>query len=329
MRVASAFTDQAAGLRRVARRRPVRVVAVTSGKGGVGKTNVSVNLAIALAKQGDAVMLLDADLGLGNADVLLGLQPRLNLSHVLDGKCTLDEIIVEGPAGVRLVPASSGVRRMTNLNALEHAGVVRAFSELAVPIDTLIVDTAAGTSDTVTSFVNACQEIIVVVCDEPASITDAYALIKVISRDFSRARFRILVNMARSAAEGRDLYLKLVRVTDRFLSVGLDFLGVIPFGDAVHRAVQQQRAVVQVFPRSQAALAFRKIAIATGRWPRPDEAHGQLEFFVERLVQPLPGLVEASLWLESPLMRVAGVARPTGPHWLSNMHRWSSASPIT
>ena len=295
MHVVSAVPDQAAGLRRVARRRPVRVVAVTSGKGGVGKTNVSVNLAISLAKQGDDVMLLDADLGLGNADVLLGLQPRLNLSHVLDGECGLEDILIQGPAGLRLIPASSGVRRMTNLNPMQHAGVIRAFSELAVPLDTLIVDTAAGTSDTVTSFVNACQEIVVVVCDEPASITDAYALIKVLSRDFDRPRFRILVNMARSAAEGRDLYLKLARVTDRFLSVGLDFLGVIPFDDSVHRAVQQQRAVVQLFPRSKVALAFRKLATATGRWPRPDEARGQLEFFVERLLQPLPSAAEASL----------------------------------
>ncbi len=292
---ARAVRDQASGLRRIVRQRPVRVIAVSSGKGGVGKTNVSVNLAIALALEGEAVMLLDADLGLGNADVLLGLHPKRNLAHVIDGECPLEEIIVEGPRGIRVVPAASGIQRMARLSSIEHAGLIRAFSDLAVPLDTLIVDTAAGTGDTVTSFARAAQEIVVVVCDEPASITDAYALIKLLHRDYDCHRFRILANMARSAAEGRELFLKLVRVSDRFLSVSLDYFGAVPFDEAVHRAVRRQRAVVDLYPRSKAALAFRKLAAASGRWPRPDEASGRLEFFVERLLRPLPAPMEAQL----------------------------------
>ncbi len=287
--------DQASGLRRIVRRRPVRVIAVTSGKGGVGKTNVSVNLAIALAVQGEDVMLLDADLGLGNADVLLGLHPQRNLAHVMDGECSLEDVIVRGPRDILLVPASSGVKRMAALSATEHAGLIHAFGELALPVDTLIVDTAAGTSDTVTSFARASHEVLVVVCDEPASITDAYAVIKLLHRDYGCDRFRILANMARSAAEGRELFLKLVRVSDRFLSVTLDYVGAVPFDDAVYRAVRRQRAVVDMAPRSKAALAFRKLATTVDHWPRPDEASGHLEFFVERLVQPVPPPMEAQL----------------------------------
>jgi flagellar biosynthesis protein FlhG len=284
--------DQAAGLRRLARRRPVQVIAVTSGKGGVGKTNVSVNLAIALAAQGKEVMLLDADLGLGNVDVMLGLHPRHNLSHVVAGDCGLEDIIVRGPAGVRLVPSASGVTRMCELDTAEHAGLIRAFGELGFGLDVLVVDTAAGASDTVLSFLKASQEIVVVVCDEPASITDAYALMKVLSREHGRHRFRILANMVRTSAEARDLFMKLVRVSDRFLSVTLDFMGTVPYDETVHKAVRKQRAVSDVFPRSRSALAFKKLAAVTDNWPVPDEASGQLEFFVERLIQAGRGPME-------------------------------------
>ena len=171
---------------------PVKVIAVTSGKGGVGKTNVSVNLSVAMSDAGKRVMLLDADLGLANVDVLLGLQPHSNLSHVIDGERNLEEIIVEGPGGLMIVPASSGITRLASLTPAEHGGLIRAFSELSHPLDVLIVDTAAGVSDAVISFTRAAQEVIVVVCDEPASITDAYALIKVLNRDYGLHRFQVL-----------------------------------------------------------------------------------------------------------------------------------------
>ncbi len=284
--------DQAAGLRRIAHRRPVQVIAVTSGKGGAGKTNVSVNLAIALAAQGKEVMLLDADLGLGNVDVMLGMHPRRNLSHVVAGDCELEDVIVRGPGGVRLVPSASGVARMTDLGPVEQAGLINAFGDLGFGLDVLVVDTAAGVSRNVISFLKASHEIVVVVCDEPASLTDAYALMKVLSREHGRDRFRILANMARTSAEGRDVFMKLVRVSDRFLSVRLDFMGSIPFDETVHKAVRRQRAVSDVFPRSRAALAFKKMAAVTDNWPVPDEASGQLEFFVERLIQAGQGPME-------------------------------------
>ncbi|HKJ94315.1 MAG TPA: MinD/ParA family protein, partial [Gammaproteobacteria bacterium] len=186
--------DQAAGLRRMSKPRPVKTIAVTSGKGGVGKTNVSVNLATCLARQGHGVLLFDADLGLANVDVLLGLTPKRNLSNVIDGESSIEEVLMEGPAGVLIVPASSGTQRMAQLSPAEHAGVIRGFSELPQEIDYLIVDTAAGISDSVVSFARASREVMVVACDEPSSITDAYALVKVLNRDHGVHRFHMVAN---------------------------------------------------------------------------------------------------------------------------------------
>ena len=157
--------DQAAGLRRRVSPRPVRVIAVTSGKGGVGKTNVSVNLAVALAASGKQVMLMDTDLGLANVDLLLGLKPKLNLSHVVSGECTLEEILVEGAQGLQIVPASSGIKEMTTLTPAQHAGLINAFAELGNSVDILMIDTAAGISESVINFTQAAHEVVVVVCD--------------------------------------------------------------------------------------------------------------------------------------------------------------------
>ena len=277
--------DQATGLRQMRQPNPVRVIAVTSGKGGVGKTNVSVNLAVALADAGKDVMLMDADLGLANVDVMLGLHPEYDLSHVVQGERTLEEIIVSGPNGLHIVPASSGTQAMAELSPAEHAGVIRAFSELSRQLDVLIVDTAAGIADSVVSFTRASQEVIVVVCDEPASITDAYALIKVLSRDYGVQRFRVLANMAHSAQEGRELFSKISRVTERYLDVTLDFMGVVPYDDYLRKAVKRQKAVVEAYPRSRAAMAFKNLAQKADNWPIPNGAAGHLEFFVERLIQ--------------------------------------------
>jgi flagellar biosynthesis protein FlhG len=285
MFMSNAGMDQAAGLRQMTAPRPVRVIAVTSGKGGVGKTNVSVNLAIALAEEGQRVMLMDADLGLANVDVMLGLHPEYDLSHVIQGERTLEEIIVSGPAGVHIVPASSGTKMMAELSPMEHAGMIRAFSELSYPLDVLIIDTAAGISDSVVSFSRAAQEVIVVVCDEPASITDAYALIKLLNREYGIQRFRVLANMAHSAQEGRELFTKIARVTERYLDVTLDFMGAVPYDDYLRKAIKRQKAVVEAYPRARASMAFKTLAQKADKWPIPSGAAGHLEFFVERLIQ--------------------------------------------
>jgi flagellar biosynthesis protein FlhG len=277
--------DQAAGLRRLTSNRPVRVIAVTSGKGGVGKTNVSVNLAMAMRALGREAMLLDADLGLANVDVMLGLRPQYNLSHVLNGECSLEDIVMEGPGGLKIIPAASGIKNMAELSPAEHAGLIRAFSDFSHGLDVLIVDTAAGISDSVTMFARACQEVVVVVCDEPASITDAYALIKVMNRDFGQNRFHVLANMVHGADEGRALYEKLARVTDKFLSVALDYMGAIPYDEYLRKAVQKQRAVVEAYPGAKATAAFKKAAQAADKWPVVGAADGHVQFFFERLVR--------------------------------------------
>jgi flagellar biosynthesis protein FlhG len=264
---------------------PVQVIAVTGGKGGVGKTNVSINLSVCLAEMGRKVALLDADLGLANVDVLLGLTPKNNLEDVLAGDCTLQDIMLDGPGGIQIIPASSGTQQMTMLGPMQHAGLIHAFSELAQQIDVLVVDTAAGISDSVVSFVRASHEVLLVVCDEPSSLTDAYALIKLLNRDFGVERFRILANMTRTTQEGRNLYNKLVQVSDRFLDVTLQYVGHIPFDESLRKAVQRQRAVVELSPRSKSAAAFKQLAEKVDLWPLPSTPRGHLEFFVERLVQ--------------------------------------------
>jgi flagellar biosynthesis protein FlhG len=279
--------DQANGLRKMtsAVPRPVKVIAVASGKGGVGKTNITVNLGVALATQGKQVLLLDADLGLANIDVMLGLHPQYNLQHVLNGSKTLAEIIVEGPAGLKIIPAASGVQKMAELSPAEHAGMIQAFSEMEQHIDILLIDSAAGIADSVVSFTRAAQEVIVVVCDEPASITDAYAFIKLLSREYKVSRFHIIANMCRTIQEGRELFNKISMVCDRFLEVNLDFMGIVPFDEDLRRAVKKQRAVVEYLPRSKSAVAFTHLAKKIEFWPVQKQPRGNMEFFVERLIQ--------------------------------------------
>lgn len=278
-------TDQAAGLRRMVGARPVRVIAVTGGKGGVGKTNISVNLAVSLAEMGRKVMLLDGDLGLANIDVVLGLHPEFDLSHVMNGERSLDEVILEGPGGIRVVPGASGIQQMAELSPAEHVGLIRAFSDVGRDLDVLIVDTAAGISDAVISFSRAAQELIVVVCDEPASITDAYAMIKLLNREYGIDRFRVLANMTRTPQEGRNLYNKMCRVTDRYLDVMLTYMGSIPYDENLRKAIRSQKTVVQAHPRSQVTKIFKNLAQKADNWPVPEGASGHLQFFVERLIQ--------------------------------------------
>ncbi len=264
--------------------RPVKVIAVTGGKGGVGKTTVSANLAVSIAAQGRDVMLVDADFGMANVDVLLGLHTRFHLGHVVKGECSLEDTIVTGPHGLQIVPAASGIKHMANLSEAEQAGIIRAFSDLYHRVEILVIDTAAGLHESVLTFSQAAHHVLVVVCDEPASITDAYALIKVLSREHGVQRFQILANQTRRSGEGPDLFQKISRVCDRFLSVTLEFAGSVPFDDYLRRAVQKQAAVVEAYPASISSIALKNLATKADKWSVPQGARGHLEFFVERMV---------------------------------------------
>lgn len=276
--------SQAANIYRYKGRAASRVIAVTSGKGGVGKTNVAANIAIALASDHTNVMLLDADLSLANVDVLLGLQPRFNLSHVVNGETDLESTIIGGPENIRIVPASSGNFSMTDLPAASQATIIQAFSDLAVSPEVLVVDTASGISESVARFVQAAQEAVIVVCNEPASITDAYALIKVFSRNYGISRFQVVTNQTCNAQEGNELFAKLVRVTDQYLDVVLRHLGDVPHDGYLRKAVQEQKAVVDAYPRSSAGRAFKQIAQKLQMLPEPRGASGSIQFFFEQLL---------------------------------------------
>ncbi len=276
--------NQGSKLKRLMERTPVKVLAVCSGKGGVGKTNVASNIAVALGSRGRNTCLLDADLSLANVDVLLGLQPRYNLSHVVKGQVELKDTILRGPRNIRIVPAASGNFCMTDLPAAAQVGIIQAFSELKVHPEVMVVDTAAGISPKVARFVQAAQHPIVVVCDEPASLTDAYALIKVFSQNYGISRFHVVTNQSRRARDGKALFEKLTRVTDSYLDVVLRHLGDVPRDDYLVKAVQEQRAVVDAYPRSAAGEAFQQIAASIDALPVAREASGGIEFFLERLL---------------------------------------------
>jgi flagellar biosynthesis protein FlhG len=267
-----------------------RTIAVAGGKGGVGKSAVAVNLAMALAIDGRKVVLLDADLGLANVDVLLGLSPTRHIGHLLDGGCRLEELLVPAPHGLQVVPAGSGTRRLAQLGNDGHAAVIRAFDTLSPAPDFLLVDTAAGVSDGVAMFAAAADEVVLVVCDEPASLTDAYALIKVLSRDFGVRRFRMVANMVRNAGEARQLHAKLARVSDRFLDVVIDFAGMVPHDEYLRRAVRRQSAVVDAWPSSRSATAFKQLAGAVDTWGEPGSPSlGRISFFGGQSASPAAG----------------------------------------
>jgi flagellar biosynthesis protein FlhG len=244
-----------------------RVIAITSGKGGVGKTNIVANLGLALSRRGKRVLVLDADLGLGNLDVLLGIAPRYNLSHVLNGEREIDEVLVEGPGGLLILPAASGLQDLTRLEGAKRRRLVAALERLLGEVDVMLIDTAAGISSDVMYFNISAHDILVVVSPEPTSITDAYALMKVLSLRYSERRFNLLVNMARDEEEAGDVFRQLKLVADRFLAIELDFVGHVPNDAHVPRSVMRQKLVSDIFPECPAAQCFDKLGRYFGHRP--------------------------------------------------------------
>ncbi|CAB1059699.1 Flagellar synthesis regulator FleN [Olavius sp. associated proteobacterium Delta 1] len=237
-----------------------RVIAITSGKGGVGKTSIVANLGYAFTKMGKKVLILDADLGLGNLDVLLGLAPKYNLSHVIMDEKTIEEILVEGPGKMKILPASSGIQELTNLTRKQKINILTQLDQLIDGVDVLFIDTAAGISSNVMDFNATAQEIFVVVSPEPTSITDAYALMKVLSIKYSEKVCKLLVNKTTRPEEGREVYRQLHLVTDRFLDISIEYLGCILNDEKVTRGVKSQKIVSELFPETQASRCFRDLA---------------------------------------------------------------------
>jgi flagellar biosynthesis protein FlhG len=239
----------------------LKVLSVTSGKGGVGKTNVVANLAYALRKKNQRVLIFDADLGLGNVDILLGLAPKFNLQHVLQGQKKIEEIIVEGPGGVNILPATSGVQELTQLDKDARLVLLEELDRISDQYDYLIFDTGAGISANVTYFCCAAHEILLIVTTEPTSLTDAYALIKVLNQKHGQKRFRLIVNTVKSEREAKEIYKHLSAVTDRFLdSVSIEYLGYIISDPNVPKSVRQQKPFLELYPYSKVSSCVNHLS---------------------------------------------------------------------
>ena len=256
-----------------------RVISITSGKGGVGKTAVVSNVAVTLARLGKKVLIIDADLGLANVDVVLGISPPYNLNHFFSGERSLVDIMVEGPHGLKILPAGSGVQQFTRLDGQLKMQLIDALDALDEYFDVVLIDTEAGISDNVTYFNVAAQDILVVTTPEPTAITDAYALMKLLSTQYHQKRFLLAVNSVRSADEGLDVFEKLTMVSGRYLDIFIDYLGAIPFDRKMHDSVRQQQVMIELYPDSKAAKSFVDLAETLMAVPQNNQAQGTLQFF--------------------------------------------------
>jgi len=238
----------------------VKSIAITSGKGGVGKTSIVANLAYAIAEMGKQVMILDADLGLGNVDVLMGLNVKWTLEHVLHGEKSVEEIVLEGPGGVKVIPAGSGVEELTTLGPQERLTLMSQFQELMKEVDVFFIDTAPGISSNVIFFNLAASEVIVVVSPDPSSLVDAYALIKVMSLRHSKREFNLLLNNVSDADEASRIFERFDSVASRFLGVTLHYLGHVLADHNVPKAARGKRMLLEAFPYSKASVCINRIA---------------------------------------------------------------------
>ncbi|HSD95427.1 MAG TPA: MinD/ParA family protein [Syntrophales bacterium] len=264
--------------------RPIRVIAITSGKGGVGKTNIAANLAYHLSQMKKKTLILDADMGLANIDVILGLAPKYNLSHVLSGEKALADVILEGPGGMQILPASSGIQEMAELSKGEKLALLDELGEFGGELDFLLIDTAAGIAGNVIYFNVAAREIIVVVSPEPTSITDAYALIKILYSNYGEKRFMLLANMVRNSSEARDVFLKVSNATSHFLNLSIDYLGYVLDDTRVTDAVRRQKAVAEIYPDSRASKCLQSIARKLCKLQPEFSESGSLKFFWKSIV---------------------------------------------
>lgn len=261
-----------------------RVYAITSGKGGVGKTAVVANTATAMAKLGKKVLILDADLGLANIDVVFGLAPKYNLNHFFSGDHSLSSIMVDGPHGIKILPAGSGVQNFTRLDSSQKLKLLDGLDQMHNEFDFVLIDTEAGISENVTYFNTAAQEILVVTTPDPTAITDAYALMKLLSTQYHEKRFNLVVNQIQHENEALDVYRKLTMVSNRYLDISIDFLGSIPSDRQMTDAIRKQRVIVDLYPSSKISTAFVNLARTICSEQPISTPKGGVQFFWKRLL---------------------------------------------
>ena len=260
-----------------------RVIAITSGKGGVGKTNIVANLGYAFSRLKKKVLVVDADWGLGNLDVLLGLAPRYNLSHVIAGEKQISDILLDGPGNMQILPASSGIQELTHLTVDQKIGLLAQLDRLTDGIDVLLIDTGAGISTNVMDFNVSAQEILVVVSPEPTSLTDAYALMKVLSVKYTARHCKLLVNMAANTREAMDLYRQLNLVVEKFLNISVEYVGCVLYDDKLPRGVKRQRIISDLYPSAKASRCFSSLAKKLAESPVPETQQGDSHFIWDHL----------------------------------------------
>lgn len=261
-----------------------RVFSITSGKGGVGKTAVVANVAVALGKKGKKVLIIDADLGLANVDVVLGLTPKYNLNHFFAGEQDLNTILIDGPPGIKILPAGSGVQDFTHLDAQQRMRFMDELDSLHDKFDIVLIDTEAGISENVTYFNVAAQDILVITSPEPTAITDAYALMKLMSTQYHEKRFNLIVNSVKDEEEALDVYRKLTIVADRYLDISIDFLGGIPFDKRMHESIRRQKVMIELFPTAKTSNAFEALANSLIADTKNNTPKGTLQFFWKNLL---------------------------------------------
>lgn len=242
-----------------------KIIAVTSGKGGVGKTNVAANLAVSLSELDKKVVVLDADFGLANLDVLLGLTPRYHLGHVLYGNKSLSEVMVQGPGGIQIIPASSGLQRMSDLTMAQRNHLVESFALLDLDTDYFIIDTAAGISRNVIHFLMSAHEVIVISSPEPTAIVDAYAVIKIILAEDHKKNVQVVINSVDSADDAPEIFCQINSVVKQFLNREIAYLGHIERDAHVSKAVRSQMLVTHRYPNAPASVCFRNLARRVAR----------------------------------------------------------------
>ncbi len=263
-----------------------RVIAVTSGKGGVGKTNIVANLAMAFTSLGKKVMILDADLGLANIDIIFGINPPYNIGHVISGEKELPEVIVQGHEGIRIIPAGSGFANLTHLEEGQKLNLLNEFETLDEIPDVFLIDTGAGISSNVLYFNLAADECIVVSTLEPTSITDAYAMMKVMFNQHGLKHFKLLVNMVKDGSEAKQVYRTLTKTADRHLNgVGIEYIGFIPRDENIVTAVRNRTTVMNLFPDAESSKSFKKIAGSLLNTPRRFDSDGNITFFLNRFFE--------------------------------------------
>jgi len=281
--------DQAKNLRKLAnfRENTSRVIAITSGKGGVGKTILTANLAIALAKKGKKVLVLDADLGLANIDVVLGLNPKYNLQHLIYGEKSIDEIMVDGPEGIKILPASSGIQELTELSSEEVEKILSFIKDLDKKFDFLLIDTAAGITKNVINFSAAASEIIVILTPEPTSLTDGYAVIKVINKKTKRTKFNLLINMVKNEKEADEIFARMSLATNRFLHISPDYLGYILYDKDLILSIKQQIPVLELYPYALSSRCIKLLAEKLLNLDMEFKLQGNIRTFFRRLANLL------------------------------------------